>query len=485
MTGHPVRIVHIVPTVTEQPIRNNRSALYQPRKAKQMSLLHPSRTIAPTSLAPSNRAEPNLAQRNRRRLGTQTVHVNRAVDPGRLLRATLTSMLRIVSGPRFQWKASSAKGAVHGDTPLAPDNPGSRNEGQGSGLRGKASVAANVSTLSGNGLPGYVDGTGGRDGTTQFNGPYGVCVDRAGNVYVADACNHRIRKISASGDTTTLAGNGHAGYVDGTGGASGTTQFNYPYSVAIDGDGNLYAADASNHRIRKISASGDTTTLAGNGTPGFYDGTGGAAGSTQFESPFDVAVDREGCVYVAETYANRIRKISPDGTTTTLAGNGTPGFADGTGGATGTTQFNSPYAVDVSADGIVYVADNLNNRIRAIATDGTTTTLCGNGTSGFTDGTGQAWGTTQFRRPTGICVGANGTIYVADSLNDRIRAILADGTTTTLAGNRNRGHVDGTAGPKGTAQFSFPFRLAAHPNPDSPDTIYVADSDNNTIRKIH
>jgi sugar lactone lactonase YvrE len=337
-----------------------------------------------------------------------------------------------------------------------------------------------VSTLSGNFQPGYVDGTGGQDGTTQFNGPYGVCVDRAGNVYVADACNHRIRKVSASGDTTTLAGNGRAGYVDGTGGANGTTQFNYPYSVAIDDIGNLYVADASNHRIRKISALGDTTTLAGNGTPGFYDGTGGAAGSTQFESPFDVTVDREGFVYVAETYANRIRKIRPDGSTTTLAGNGTAGFADGTGGATGTAQFNSPYAVDVSADGVVHVADNLNNRIRSIASDGATTTLCGNGTAGFTDGTGQAWGTTQFRRPTGICVGSSGTIYVADSLNDRIRAVLADGTTTTLAGNRTRGYVDGTTGPQGTAQFSFPFRLTI----DHADAIYVADSDNHCIRKI-
>jgi sugar lactone lactonase YvrE len=445
-----------------------------------MSPLHPSQTIPATSLT-----QTNFTQQNRQRHDAQTVHSRRAVDPGWVLRANLTNMLRIVSGPRFCWKASSVKEAIHGDTPIAPDNPGSRNKGQGSGLRGKTSVVTTVSTLSGNGAPGYVDGTGGREGTTQFNGPYGVCVDRAGNVYVADACNHRIRKVSASGDTTTLAGNGRAGYVDGTGGASGTTQFNYPYSVAIDSAGNLYVADASNHRIRKISASGDTTTLAGNGTPGFYDGTGGATGSTRFESPFDVAVDRVGYVYVAETYANRIRKISPDGSTTTLAGNGTAGFADGTGGATGTAQFNSPYAVDVSADGVVYVADNLNNRIRSIAPDGTTSTLAGNGTAGFTDGTGQAWGTTQFRRPTGICVGTTGTIYVADSLNDRIRAILADGTTTTLAGNRTRGHVDGTTGSQSTAQFSFPFRLAAHPNPVSLETIYVADSDNNTIRKIH
>jgi hypothetical protein len=415
----------------------------------------------------------------------QTVLSGPTVDPGRVLRATLTTMLRIVSRPRFQWNSSSSTGATQDHTPSAPANLGLLNSAEGSGPREKESAMTTVSTLSGNGTPGYVDGTAGRDGTTQFNGPYGVCVDHAGNVYVADACNHRIRKISASGDTTTLTGNGHAGYVDGTGGANGTTQFNYPYSVAIDRDGNLYVADASNHRIRKISASGDTTTLAGNGTPGFYDGTGGAQGSTQFETPFDVAVDQDGCVYVAETYANRIRKITPDGTTTTLAGNGTPGFADGTGGPNGTTQFNSPYAVDVSAEGIVYVADNLNNRIRKISPDGTTTTLAGNGTPGFKNGTGGPNGATQFHNPTGICIAANGTIYVADSLNDSIRTITPDGTTTTLAGNQTHGHTDGTGGPNGTAEFSLPFRVAVHNPLGTQETIYVADSDNNAIRKIH
>ncbi len=400
---------------------------------------------------PTNRPEPRLGW---------------TVGPWRPLRSVLMSMLRVVSGPR-----STAPSVTSTSTQLVDSLSRSAPIAQ---------VKTSVSTLSGSGTRGFVDGSGGAEGTTQFDGVYGVAVDGYGNVFVADACNHRIRKVASDGTTTTFAGNGVAGYADSTGGPGGTAQFNYPYSVAIDHDGNLYIADASNHRIRKISALGVTTTLAGNGTPGFYDGTGGAEGSAQFESPFDVAVDTRGTVYVAETYANRIRAIAPDGTTTTLAGNGTPGFADGTGGANGTAQFNAPYSVDVSAEGVVYVADNLNNRIRVISPEGIVTTLAGNGTIGFTDGTGHAWGTTQFHRPTGVCVAANGTVYVADAINDRIRQIAADGTTTTLAGNRSRGHVDGTLGPHGTAQFSFPFRVTT----DSVGNIYVADSDNNCIRKI-
>ena len=432
-----------------------------PYKFNPSNLVEPTKEVLPMSLPPTQ--APRMAN-------YPDARMDRMVDPGRLLRSMITSMLRVVGSPR-----STIASVFRTGRQLANTVGTNRRVDQ---------ARSTVSTLSGTGVRGCVDGSGGINGTTQFDGVYGVAVDEFGNVYVADACNHRIRKITPDGTTTTFAGNGIAGYANGTGGPSGTAQFNYPYGVAIDTDGNLYVADASNHRIRKISAEGFTTTLAGNGTPGFYDGTGGADDTTQFESPFDVAVDAHGTVYVAETYANRIRSVAPDGSTTTLAGNGTPGFADGTGGANGTAQFNAPYSVDVSSDGLVYVADNLNNRIRVISPDGmggsAVTTLAGNGTKGFTDGTGQASGTTQFHRPTGVCVSATGTIYVADSLNDRIRQISADGTTTTLAGNRNRGHVDGTLGPKGTAQFSFPFRVAV----DHFGSVYLADSDNNCIRKI-
>ena len=318
-----------------------------PYKFNPSNLVEPTKEVLPMSLPPTQ--APRMAN-------YPDARMDRMVDPGRLLRSMITSMLRVVGSPR-----STIASVFRTGRQLANTVGTNRRVDQ---------ARSTVSTLSGTGVRGCVDGSGGINGTTQFDGVYGVAVDEFGNVYVADACNHRIRKIT------------------------------------------------------------------------------------------------------------------PDGTTTTFAGNGTPGFADGTGGANGTAQFNAPYSVDVSSDGLVYVADNLNNRIRVISPDGmggsAVTTLAGNGTKGFTDGTGQASGTTQFHRPTGVCVSATGTIYVADSLNDRIRQISADGTTTTLAGNRNRGHVDGTLGPKGTAQFSFPFRVAV----DHFGSVYLADSDNNCIRKI-
>jgi NHL repeat len=453
--------------------------------------------MSPLNPTPNNRAT-SLSHQNS--ATNQSARPGWNIDPGRLLRTTISNIQQIIDHPRTETPPGTATNetqtgtdtGAHTNTPThSPTYPGAdhpetvdtnQNEPQQTSNQPPTTVI--ISTHSGNGTAGYADGTGGPHGTTQFNGPYGICVDQTGNIFVADTHNHRIRKIAPDGTTTTLTGNGTAGYHDGSGGPQGTTQFNYPYGVAVDTQNNIYVADASNHRIRKISSEGVTTTLAGNGTPGFHDGTGGAAGSTQFESPFDVTVDQDGCVYVAETYANRIRKITPDGTTTTLAGNGNPGYVDGTGGANGTTQFNAPYAVDVSTNGVVYVADNLNNRIRKISSDGTTTTHTGNGTPGFNNGTGGPNGTTQFHNPTGICIATNGTIYVADSLNDSIRTITPNGTTTTLAGNQTHGHTDGTGGPNGTAEFSLPFRVAVRKPLGAEETIYVADSDNNTIRKI-
>jgi hypothetical protein len=337
-----------------------------------------------------------------------------------------------------------------------------------------------TTTLAGNGTAGFLDGTSGPTGTTRFNSPRGVAVDTLGNVYVADTFNHRIRKITPGGIATTLAGNGTFGFVDGTGGPSGTTQFHFPYGVAVDTLGNVYVADTLNHRIRKITPTGDTTTLAGNGGAGFADGTGGPSGTTQFSFAQAVAVDTLGTVYVADTLNHRIRKITPGGDTTTLAGNGTFGFVDGTGGPSGTAQFSAPYGVAVDTAGNVYVADNSNNRIRKISPGGTTTTLSGNGTTGFADGTGGPGGTTRFNSPRGVAVDNAGNVYVADTLNHRIRKISPGGDTSTLTGNGSAGFIDGTGGPGGTTQFSFAWAVAV----DNAGNVYVADTANNSIRRI-
>ena len=272
----------------------------------------------------------------------------------------------------------------------------------------KISPLGVVSTLAGSGTPGYADGPG---TSAQFADPFGVAVDGAGNVYVADTDNQRIRKISPLGVVTTLVGSGTPGYADGTGTSA---QFNRPRGVAVDGAGNVYVGDTYNHRIRKISPTGVVSTLAGSGTLGYADGPGTSA---QFKYPYSVAVDGIGNVYVADPYDHRIRKISPTGVVSTLAGSGTLGYADGAGAA---AQFSYPFGVAVDGAGNVYVGDPYNHSIRKISPLGVVSTLAGSGTPGYADGAGAA---AQFSFPLGVAVDGAGNVYVGDHYNHRIRKI--------------------------------------------------------------
>jgi sugar lactone lactonase YvrE len=320
-----------------------------------------------------------------------------------------------------------------------------------------------VSTLAGSGAFGTADGTG---TAAQFNNPSGVACDGSGNVYVADNSSNRIRKIvAATGVVTTLAGSGAFGSADGTGTAA---SFNTPNSVACDGSGNVYVADLNNQRIRKIvAATGVVTTLAGTG--GYLDGTGTAA---QFRYPSGVACDGSGNVYVADGGNNRIRKIvAATGIVTTLAGS-TSGYLDGTGTA---ARFDLPQGVACDGSGNVYVADYSNHRIRKIvAATGVVSTLAGSGTVGTADGTGTA---AQFWIPNSVACDANGNVYVADYGNNRVRVIVAaTGVVSTLAGSTS-GYLDGT-GP--AARFNGPQGVAY----DGSGTVYVADYSNNCIRAI-
>jgi len=262
-------------------------------------------------------------------------------------------------------------------------------------------------TTSGNVSEGFV---------ALFNQPSGVAVDSNGNIYVADSANDQIRKITPTGVISTLAGSKTRGNTDGTGSAA---SFNYPYGVAVDSNGNVYVVDNGNHGIRKITSAGVVTTLAGSGTKGNADGTGSAA---SFYSPAGLAVDSNGNVYVADTGNNAIRKITPAGVVTTLAGVvttlggiSTPGNTDGTGSA---ATFNYPYGVAVDSNGNIYVADNGNHLIRKVTPAGVVTTLAGSSTAGSSDGLGSA---ASFATPYGVAVDSNGNVYVADRDGSAIR----------------------------------------------------------------
>ena len=312
-----------------------------------------------------------------------------------------------------------------------------------------------VSTFAGS-TEGYANGTA---SVAKFNSPMNVIVDTIGVVYVADG-NNNIRKISPQG-VTTLAG-GAEGYADGTGSAA---QFSYPNGLTIDAQGFLYVADVRNHSIRKISPQGFVTTLAG-GTEGFVDGTVGVA---KFSYPNGVAIDTHGNLYIADTGNNRIRKITPGGTVTTLAG-ATKGFADGTGS---TAQFDSPRDIIVDINGYIYVSDTYNNCIRKVSPQGVVTTFAGGIIGGSTDGMGNV---AKFNRPTGLTIDDHGNIYVADVVNNQIRKISPQGMVTTIVGS-TYGFAEGTGN---TAQFSYPSGLSI----DDLGNIYVADVGNHRIRKL-
>ena len=330
------------------------------------------------------------------------------------------------------------------------------------GAAGGYDAGVLVSTLAGDGTKEFADGRG---TSAKFNDPHGVAVDKAGNVYVADMLNHRIRKIDSRGNVTTLAGSGTNGFADGRGTAA---KFNWPTCIALDRVGNFYVADMNNHRIRKITPGGDVSTLAGDGTIGFADGRGTAA---KFNYPTGIAIDGAGNLYVADTYNHRIRKITPAGNVTTLAGSGTNGFADGSGV---TAKFAMPTGVAVDRAGIVYAADFDNHRIRRIDSMGNVSTLAGDGSKGFADGQGTS---AKFYTPNDIAIDGAGNLYVADTSNNRIRKIDSTGQVITLAGDGSRGFADG---PGISAKFNWPYGVAA----DSAGDLYVADRYNGRIRKI-
>ncbi len=273
--------------------------------------------------------------------------------------------------------------------------------------------------FAGSGSSGFLNGL--KD-QASFNQPMDVKADQSGNLFIVDFNNHAIRKIAPDGQVTTFAGSGTAGNADGQGTAA---SFNSPVFIDLDGDGNIIVPDLSNNIIRKITPDGLVTTIAGSGSASSVDGNGLAV---SFHFPYGIAIASDGTIYISETGSHSIRKIANDGTVTTLAGSGSPGYVDGTGSA---ASFSRPTGLALDADDNLYVADEGNYRIRRVTPAGVVTTFAGSGAQGRVNGSAN---NASFTSVAGLHFGSNGVLYVADRSNNLVRQIDSSGQVSDFAG---------------------------------------------------
>ncbi|MGI5526075.1 SMP-30/gluconolactonase/LRE family protein [Streptomyces syringium] len=331
-----------------------------------------------------------------------------------------------------------------------------------------------IATVAGNGEAGYVS-DGGPGALTKLYHPEGVAVDKEGNLYIADRYNHRIRKVTPNGIITTVAGNGTAGFVS-DGGPAVATPLNQPGDVVVDDAGNLYIADLVNHRIRKVSPSGVITTVAGNGEAG-YVSDGGPAIATRLHYPHGVALDREGNLYISEWSGHRVRKVNRNGIITTVAGNGTAGYVSD-GGPAIATRLHTPDGLAVDREGNLYIAEYGNHRVRKVTPSGIITTVAGNGVAGYVSDGGPAIAT-RLHGPRRVAVDEGGNLYISDQENHRIRRVGPDGVITTVAGNGTAGYVD-DGGPAAGTRIYQPQGVAL----DRAGNLYIADYANHRVRGV-
>jgi RHS repeat-associated protein len=292
-----------------------------------------------------------------------------------------------------------------------------------------------ITTIAGTGVAGGT-GDGGDATAAQLNNVQGFAYDSTGNLYISDSGNHRVRKISPNGVITTVVGTGVAG-ATGDGGSALAAQLNTPTGLAFDNAGNLYIADYGNHKIRKVTPAGVISTLAGTGVAGAT-GDGALAGSAQLNNPTGVTFDAAQNLYIADYGNHKIRKVTPAGVISTLAGTGVAG-ATGDGAAATTAQLNSPRKLLFDAAGSLYIADQQNHKIRKISSSGVITTVVGTGVAGF-GGDGGVATSAQLNSPSDVVVDKAGNLYIADRQNNRVRKVAtgagagADGRISTVAG---------------------------------------------------
>jgi CRISPR/Cas system CMR-associated protein Cmr3 (group 5 of RAMP superfamily) len=338
-----------------------------------------------------------------------------------------------------------------------------------------ATVPGVISTVAGNGREGSFGSNILATGA-ELNTPAGIAADAQGNFYFADYYNNIVRKVTNFGVIETIAGNGVAGY-SGDSGAATSAELSDPWGIALDASGNVYLSDLGNCRIRKVSAaSGTISTVAGNGSCGFA-GDGGAATSAELGFPAGIALDRNGNLYIADQTNERVRKVTASGVISTVAGNGTQGYA-GDGGAATSAELYTPATVSVDGSGNLYISDRENNRIRKVSSTGTITTFAGNGTPGYTGDGGLATAA-EISNPVGVWADSSGNVLIADSNNNVMRKVNSKGIISTVAGNGSYGY-SGDGGFAILARMEQPYAVAE----DSLGNLYITDTGNEVVRKV-
>jgi sugar lactone lactonase YvrE/PKD repeat protein len=336
-----------------------------------------------------------------------------------------------------------------------------------------------ITTIAGSGVLGF-GGDGGPATAAKLDNPWGGRMDAAGNIYIVESSNSRVRKISTSGIITTVAGNGALAYY-GDGGQATAAALNYPFAMGIDAAGNLYICDSYNNVIRKVTTSGIISTVAGIDSAGF-NGDGIQATAAGLNDPSGLTFDTNGNLYIADTGNNRIRKISTSGIISTVAGNGTGGYG-GDGGQATATELNQPSAVAIDASGNIFIADDDNNRIRMINTAGIISNIAGSGATGPFKGSysgdgGLATNAT-ISLPSDLIFDKKGNLYICDCDNNRIRKINTAGIISTIAGDGSLGY-NGDGELATAAKLNYPGGVFLDPT----GNVYIVDQENNRIRKI-
>jgi len=371
------------------------------------------------------------------------------------------ALARSKEGGRGDRASAQSNGSANGDRASAQSDDG---------------AAGVIRTVAGSNQRGY-SGDGGSATSAAFDQPRAAAVGPDGSVFIADTFNHRVRRVDPGGAVTTLVGTGQAAF-SGDGGPAGAATLHWPHGVAVDPAGaGLFIADSANHRIRRVDlASGTITTLAGGATAGAA-GDGGPAVAAQLEDPKAVWVAPAGDLYIADSGNERIRRVDPSGTISTIAGTGVQGYS-GDGGPAIAAQFDGPRGLAGDGAGNLYVADDNNHRVRRIDPSGVVTTVAGTGVAEFSGDGGPAR-SAQLDHPRGVAVDGRGNVFIADSMSHRIRMVDPAGTISTVAGCGRQG-FGGDGGPATVARMFEPRGVAVN----AAGHLFVADTYNDRIRRV-